>query len=234
MTRYEPAIDLESIEAIDTHVHIEVDAHGHSSLPADLQEAASRYFRTDGPRPDLDAIAAYYRQRRMAAVVFTVDATTNLGQPPISSADIAEGAARNNDVLADAVTGDDGLARFGGPLLRGDGPVAPVALHAQLGDDLVALDLEAASFDLSDRGVHRLMVEGGAAVHAEFLTAGLVDELQLVVAPFLVGDPDAPRFAGGGALPWPSDRRMTVAEVRKIDDVVLLRYLLSDRFEVPV
>ncbi|MBP0446110.1 alpha-2-macroglobulin family protein [Roseomonas sp. SSH11] len=61
--------------------------------------------------------------------------------------------ARNNDVLAEAVTGEDGLARFGGPLLRGEGPVAPVALHAQLGEDLVALDLEAASFDLSDRGV---------------------------------------------------------------------------------
>ncbi|MBO3663191.1 amidohydrolase family protein [Microbacterium stercoris] len=99
MKRYEPAIDLDAIEAIDTHVHIEIDAHGHSSLPADLQEAASRYFRTDGPRPDLDAIAGYYRERRMAAVVFTVDAATNLGQPPISSAEIAEGAARNNDVL---------------------------------------------------------------------------------------------------------------------------------------
>lgn len=99
MARYEPAIDLSRVEAIDTHVHIEVDAHGHSSLPPDLQEAASRYFRTDGPRPDLDSIADYYRERRMAAVVFTVDATTNLGQQPISSADIAEGAARNNDVL---------------------------------------------------------------------------------------------------------------------------------------
>ncbi|MCR0984271.1 alpha-2-macroglobulin family protein [Roseomonas pecuniae] len=61
--------------------------------------------------------------------------------------------ARNNDILAEATTGDDGLARFGGPLLRGEGPVAPVAVHAQLGEDLVALDLEAASFDLSDRGV---------------------------------------------------------------------------------
>ena len=29
----------------------------------------------------------------------------------------------------------------------------PVALHAQQGEDLVSLDLEAASFDLSDRGV---------------------------------------------------------------------------------
>lgn len=99
MERYEPAIDLDAIQAIDTHVHIEVDAHGHSSLPGDLQEAASRYFRTDGPRPDLDGVAEYYRERRMAAVVFTVDATTNLGQTPISSAEIAQGAARNNDVL---------------------------------------------------------------------------------------------------------------------------------------
>jgi predicted TIM-barrel fold metal-dependent hydrolase len=99
MTRYEPAIDLDALTAIDMHVHVEVDGHGRSSLPDELAAAASRYFSTDGPRPELDAIAAYYRERQMAAVVFTVDAETNLGHPPLSSAEIAEGAARNNDVL---------------------------------------------------------------------------------------------------------------------------------------
>ncbi|HEX5856619.1 MAG TPA: amidohydrolase family protein [Microbacterium sp.] len=99
MTRYEPAIDLDAIEAIDAHVHIEVDGHGHTSLPPDLVEAASRYFSTDAPRPDLDSVAAYYRERRMAAVVFTVDAGTRLAHAPLSSAEVAEGAARNNDVL---------------------------------------------------------------------------------------------------------------------------------------
>jgi uncharacterized protein len=99
MTRYEPAIDVDALEAIDMHVHIEVDGHGHSSLPVDLADAASRYFSTDGPRPDLDSIADYYRERRMAAVVFTVDAETQLGQAALSSADIAEGAQRHNDVL---------------------------------------------------------------------------------------------------------------------------------------
>ncbi|MCR2824348.1 amidohydrolase family protein [Microbacterium sp. zg.Y909] len=99
MTRYSPAIDIDAITAIDVHVHVEIDAHGHSSLPEDLTEAAAKYFATDGPSPDLDAIAAYYRERRMAAVVFTVDSETNLGHPAISSAEIAEGAARNNDVL---------------------------------------------------------------------------------------------------------------------------------------
>lgn len=99
MTRYEPAIDLDAITAIDVHVHIEVDGHGNTSLPPDLVEAASRYFSADGPRPDLDSIADHYRERRMAAVVFTVDAHTQLGHPPLSSVEIAEGAARNNDVL---------------------------------------------------------------------------------------------------------------------------------------
>lgn len=99
MTRYEPAIDLSSIRAIDAHVHVEVDDHGHSSLPPDLADAASAYFSADLERPDLDAIAAYYRERDMAAVVFTVDATTALQHPPLSSEEIAEGAARNNDVL---------------------------------------------------------------------------------------------------------------------------------------
>jgi hypothetical protein len=99
MTRYEPALDLRTVDAIDMHVHVEVGEHGHSSLPDDLSSAASAYFSTEGPRPGLDAIAEYYRERRTAAVVFTVDARTNLGQPPIPSAEIAAGAARNNDIL---------------------------------------------------------------------------------------------------------------------------------------
>ncbi|MEV4737498.1 amidohydrolase family protein [Microbacterium sp. LWO14-1.2] len=99
MARYESAIDLTSITAIDMHVHIEVDGHGHTSLPTDLADAASAYFSTEGPRPDLDSVAAYYRDHRMAAVVFTVDATTQLGHRGLSSEEIAGGAARNNDVL---------------------------------------------------------------------------------------------------------------------------------------
>jgi predicted TIM-barrel fold metal-dependent hydrolase len=81
------------------HVHIEGDAAGHTSLPPDLAEAASKYFSAASTRPDLDHVAAFYRERRMAAVVFTVDATTRLGHPALSSVEIAAGAARHNDVL---------------------------------------------------------------------------------------------------------------------------------------
>ncbi|MEV5693707.1 RibD family protein [Micromonospora globbae] len=91
------------------------------------------------------------------------------------------------------------------------------------------VDLGAVLADLAARGVRRLMVEGGGTVHAQFLAAGLADELHLVVAPFFVGDCRAPRFVSDGRYPWHPGRRATVAEVRQIGDVVLVRYALSDR-----
>jgi 5-amino-6-(5-phosphoribosylamino)uracil reductase len=85
--------------------------------------------------------------------------------------------------------------------------------------------------DLGERGVNRLMVEGGGNVHTQFLTDNLADELQLVVAPFFVGDSRATRFVSDGQFPFNPSRRATLAEVRQIGDVVLLRYALSPRFE---
>lgn len=84
--------------------------------------------------------------------------------------------------------------------------------------------------DLYARGIRRLMVEGGGTVHTQFLTDGLADELQLVVAPFFVGDSRARRFVDDGRFPWCPDHRARLVETRPIGDVVLLRYALSDRF----
>jgi riboflavin-specific deaminase-like protein len=79
--------------------------------------------------------------------------------------------------------------------------------------------------DLARRGVGRLMVEGGGEVHTWFLTAGLVDEMQIVFAPFFVGDPAAPRLVGPGSFPQSPENPMLLAETRQLGDVVLLRYL---------
>ncbi|WP_396277444.1 amidohydrolase family protein [Glutamicibacter creatinolyticus] len=96
---YESRIDLDSITAIDTHVHIEADDCGHGALPPELNDAMDAYFKRSGPVPNLDAVADYYRELSMAAVVFTVDARTAMKTMPNSSEEIALGAARNNDVL---------------------------------------------------------------------------------------------------------------------------------------
>jgi 5-amino-6-(5-phosphoribosylamino)uracil reductase len=86
------------------------------------------------------------------------------------------------------------------------------------------------SEDLYARGVQRMLVEGGGTIHTQFLTADLADELHLVVAPFFVGDSRARRFVSDGQFPWHPGRRATLAGVRQIGDVVLLRYALSTRF----
>lgn len=96
---YSPEVDVDALVAIDAHVHVEADASGRTSLPPRLAEAAQAYFRADGVTPDVDGIAAYYRERRMAAVIFTVDARTQLGHDPIPSAEIVDRAADHADVL---------------------------------------------------------------------------------------------------------------------------------------
>lgn len=109
---------------------------------------------------------------------------------------------------------DQARARFGA-----------VASVVSAGDQV---GLAAVLSDLAARGISRLLVEGGARVHAEFLAAGLADELHLVIAPLFVGDPAAPRFAQNGIFPPALSGRLRLAGASQIGDVALLRYLLSD------
>jgi uncharacterized protein len=93
-------MNLDELRAIDVHVHAEVSASGHESLPAELMAASAEYFKVGGARTlTVPELAAYYRERRMAAVVFTVDAQTATGHPPIASEEVAEACAAHADVL---------------------------------------------------------------------------------------------------------------------------------------
>jgi hypothetical protein len=93
-------MQIDSLTAIDVHVHVEADGHGHYSMDGELMDASAQYFRADHERtPTLGQIAEMYRSLRMAAVVFTVDAATATGHPALSSEDIADQAAAHADVL---------------------------------------------------------------------------------------------------------------------------------------
>jgi 5-amino-6-(5-phosphoribosylamino)uracil reductase len=103
--------------------------------------------------------------------------------------------------------------------------------RARLGDRAVLIDagdppsLDLMLSDLAERGVLRLMVEGGARVLGAFLAGSLADELNLAVAPFFVADPAAPRLN----LPRPDSPAspMTLAETGRVGEIGLLRYLLG-------
>ena len=94
------AINLDELVAIDVHTHAEMSSDGHGSLSAGLFGASAAYFKSNTERqPTIPQMADYYRERRMAAVVFTVDAEHATGHPRISNEEVAESCIEHGDVL---------------------------------------------------------------------------------------------------------------------------------------
>jgi hypothetical protein len=92
-------LTLDDVVAIDFHVHVEVNADGHDHLSPELREAANVYFHGEPLLPDGQAVADYYRQRKMMAVVFPVDDELTTGQPRLRNEDVLDAAVANPDVL---------------------------------------------------------------------------------------------------------------------------------------
>jgi 5-amino-6-(5-phosphoribosylamino)uracil reductase len=172
--------------------------------------------RTDQPRLLLrsDARSSERRARGLPPSPIKVTVTRE-GQLDASAAFFAAGDTEKVVYCASPVV-NQASERLGSVATVVDGG-QPVSMHW-------------VSEDLYRRGVQRLMVEGGQSVHTQFLTGNLADELHLAVAPFFIGDSAAPRFVSDGRFPWNPDRRATLAEVRQLGDVVLLRYAMSPRF----
>ena len=85
-------LDTEGLVAFDVHVHIE-----HTEEATDTDAAAAKYFNASGAKRDRASIAEYYRSRRMACVVFSVDERLS-GRPQVPNDVVAEFAAENSDV----------------------------------------------------------------------------------------------------------------------------------------
>jgi diaminohydroxyphosphoribosylaminopyrimidine deaminase/5-amino-6-(5-phosphoribosylamino)uracil reductase len=95
-----------------------------------------------------------------------------------------------------------------GRVREGDAPTlyvhAPEArLPRGLNIDHVAVAVQGTRFDLqavlrllAARGVNEIQLEAGATLAGAFLSAGLVDELLLYVAPVLLGEHARPLFDG--------------------------------------
>jgi predicted TIM-barrel fold metal-dependent hydrolase len=100
-------IDLNLISAIDIHTHAQVPKRGDADpITTTFLDAASKHFRSDFPRPDAQEVADYYRERKMAAVIFCVDNEANTGEVPVSNDEVLDIAEANSDVLIPFVSLD--------------------------------------------------------------------------------------------------------------------------------
>ncbi|PSP88776.1 2,5-diamino-6-(ribosylamino)-4(3H)-pyrimidinone 5'-phosphate reductase [Halobacteriales archaeon QS_4_66_20] len=89
------------------------------------------------------------------------------------------------------------------------------------------VDLPTALEQLESHGVDQLLVEGGGEIIYSLFESDLVDRLSVFVGPIVIGGRDAPTLADGDGFvdEFPALR---LAEVRRIDDGVLLVYEVPD------
>jgi predicted TIM-barrel fold metal-dependent hydrolase len=107
-------MNLDELAAIDVHTHAEISRDGHGSLSPSLLGASADHFKAHGNRqPTIDETAAYYRERAMAAVVFTVDAEHATGHPRIANEEVAESCAAYPDTLIPFASIDPHKGRAG-------------------------------------------------------------------------------------------------------------------------
>jgi predicted TIM-barrel fold metal-dependent hydrolase len=111
-----PRIDLDRLVAIDVHTHVHRSVSAPAGAAGDELAVVAGYFKTEAISYTVDELAAYYRERSMAAVTFMVDVK---GQPSDSTKptneEIADRARANADVIIpfasiDPARGAEGVA----------------------------------------------------------------------------------------------------------------------------
>ncbi|WP_307810661.1 pyrimidine reductase family protein [Tomitella cavernea] len=142
-------------------------------------------------------IPAEDRRRRVAA-----------GRPEIPRIAVVSASARIDP--SHRVFHDTAVAPL--LLVSADAEAARVRTLAGTGAEIVTLpDVADIAPILADRGLTRILCEGGPNLTGRLLAAGAVDELCLTVAPVLIGG-NAPRMAVGPAsTPAPLTRRHLLA-----------------------
>src|SRR4051794_6061942 len=107
--------DIENVVAIDIHTHAEEPCgmHGDDGYD-DFQAQMAEYFKSPNKHPPtVPETAAYYRAKKIAAVIFPVDAERETGFRRYSNYEVLEVAAQNSDVLIPFVSIDPHKGKLG-------------------------------------------------------------------------------------------------------------------------
>src|SRR6185503_18101654 len=113
MAKYHAKLKLDQIVAIDVHTHANISQR----QPRDpcsiiFDEAMAKYFKSRVP-PTIPEVAQYYRERKLAAVIFTVDNEAEMGHTRIANEEVAEVAAEHADVLIPFASIDPAKGKMG-------------------------------------------------------------------------------------------------------------------------
>ena len=89
-------MDYKNLVAIDIHTHAEVSCRNpFDNYAEEYDRAADKYFGFS-KRPTIDETIAYYREKKIGLVMFTVDSESQIGRRRIPNEEIADAAKKNN------------------------------------------------------------------------------------------------------------------------------------------
>ena len=114
-------MNVDELIAIDVHTHAEVSCR----QPVDevwkkFEDAASKYFKA-GKRPTIAETIAYYRERKIGLVMFTVDSEHEMGNKRIQNEEIADAARDNSDMMIAFASIDPHKGKMGAREARREG-----------------------------------------------------------------------------------------------------------------
>jgi predicted TIM-barrel fold metal-dependent hydrolase len=108
------SIDVTSLVALDVHVHAERNrGEAQDPVTGEILAAAAEYFGGHPPQPTAEEVAAYYRERNMAAVVFNVDDEAGMGRRRLGNDEVLAAAQANPDVLIPFASVDPHKGKLG-------------------------------------------------------------------------------------------------------------------------
>ncbi len=113
MSKYQAKLDLGQIVALDIHTHASISTRApRDPCSIIFDEAMSKYFKSAVP-PTIPQVAQYYRERKLAAVIFPVDSEAEMGHWRIANEEVAEVAAEHADALIPFASIDPAKGKMG-------------------------------------------------------------------------------------------------------------------------
>src|ERR1700749_2837304 len=203
-------VNVEQLVAIDVHTHAEEPCGTHPDDGYDdLQTAMAVYFNQPNNRPTIEETASYYRERKIGAVIFPVDAERETGYRRYPNEEVAEKAAANSDVLIPFASIDPAKGKNGAREAR--------RLVRDFGISGVKFHLSMQGFYPNDRSAYVLYeaiaearlpalfhtgqtvvgsgMPGGAGIRLKFSNPMFIDDVA-------VDFPDMPIIMAHPSFPW--------------------------------
>jgi predicted TIM-barrel fold metal-dependent hydrolase len=113
MAKYQAKLNLDQLVAIDIHTHANISQRQpRDPCSVIFDEAMAKYFKSSVP-PTIPEVAQYYRERKIAAVIFTVDNESEMGHTRIANEEVAEVSAEHADVLIPFASIDPAKGKMG-------------------------------------------------------------------------------------------------------------------------